>query len=267
MHPIEHLRHVARSRAVDESELVREAAIALGSMRTSGPDLVVACRRIVERHSEIGALWWLCARLLMSSEPSKLAWQIADEVESDPTSRLLAAALPDDATVVTIGWPAVAGAALMRRGDPRVLCADSRHEASAFLRMLERADIECDPVSIESLARAVATADLVLIEGIAGCAQRVLAPVGSHVLAAVAADLDTPVWCTLALGRRLPRDYVDAIADRVLSGCESFDADVDELPLRLLSHVATSDGVFVDVVAALHPECAYAPELLRTSAM
>ena len=114
---------------VDESELVREAAVALGSMHTSGPDLVVACRRIVERHAEIGPLWWLCARLLTSSEPTRLAWQIADEVESDPTSKMIAAALPDDATVVTIGSPAVSGAALMRRGDARVLCADSRHEA------------------------------------------------------------------------------------------------------------------------------------------
>ncbi len=265
VHPIEHLRYVARSRAVDESELVREAAIALGSMHTSGPDLVVACRRIVERHVEIGALWWLCARLLTSPEPSTLAWQLADEVESDPTGKAIAAALPDDATVVTIGWPAVSGAALMRRGDARVLCADSRHEASAFLRMLERADIDCDPIATESLARAVAAADLVLIDGIAACGRRVLAPVGSHVLAAVAAHLETPVWCALGLGRRLPCEYVDAIADRVLEGCESFDADIDELPIQLVSHIATTDGVSADVRAALHPECVFAPELLRTS--
>jgi len=260
---------VARSRAVDESELVREAAIALGSMHTSGPDLVVACRRIVERHAEIGALWWLCARLLTSPEPTRLAWQIADEVASDPTPRAIAAALPDDATVVTIGWPAVAGAALMRRGDARVLCADSRHEASAFLRMLERADIECDPVPAESLARAVAVADLVLIEGIAACRRRVLAPVGSHVLAAVAAHLEVPVWCALGIGRRLPCEYVDAIADRVLAGCEPFDAEVDELPIGLLSHVATTSGVTadvsLDVASAFQPECAFAPELLRSS--
>jgi hypothetical protein len=265
VHPIEHLRHVARSRPVDESELVREAAIALGSMHTSGPDLVVACRRIVERHAQIGSLWWLCARLLMSSEPTRLAWQIADEVESDPTPRAIAAALPDDATVVTIGWPAVAGAALMRRGDARVLCADSRHEASAFVRMLERADIVCDPIPSESLARAVAAADLVMIEGIAACPRRVLAPVGSHVLAAVAAHLGTPVWCALGIGRRLPVEYVDAIAAHVLAGCDSFDADIDELPIGLVSHVATTDGVSSDVVAALQPECAYAPELLRSS--
>ena len=267
MHPIEHLRHVARSRAVDECELVSEAAIALGSMRASGPELVVACRRIVERHAEIGALWWLCARLLTSPEPSRLAWQIADEVAADPTPRVIAAALPDDATVVTIGWPSVAGSALLRRGDARVLCADSRHEASAFLRQLERADIECDPVSSESLARAVAAADLVLIEGVAACPRRLLAPVGSHVLAAVAAHLDTPVWCALGIGRRLPGEYVDAIAGRVLANVELFDVDIDELPIGLLSHVATPDGVCADVASALQPECAFAPELLRSSPM
>jgi hypothetical protein len=148
-----------------------------------------------------------------------------------------------------------------------VLCADSRHEASAFLRQLERADVACDPVPAESLARAVAAADLVLIEGIAACPRRLLAPVGSHVLAAVAAHLDTPVWCALGIGRRLPCEYVDAIAERVAAGYESFDVDIDELPLGLLSHVATPDGVCSDVAAALQPECVFAPELLRSGAI
>jgi hypothetical protein len=263
MHPIEHLRHVARSRAVDESELVREAAIALGSMRAGGPDLVVACRRIVERHPELGALWWLCSRLLVSTEPSRLAWAIADEIASDPTPRALASALPDGATVLTIGWPAVAGAALLRRGDARVLCADSRHEASAFLRQLERADVECDPVPAESLARAAAVCDVVLLEGVAACPSRVLAPVGSHVVAAVAADVGVPVWCALGLGRRLPVEYVDAIADRVMADVKSFDIDLDELPVSLISHVATRDGVSSDLACALRPECSFTPELLR----
>jgi hypothetical protein len=146
-----------------------------------------------------------------------------------------------------------------------VLCADSRHEASAFLRQLERADIECDPVPAESLARAVAAADLVLIEGVAASPRRLLTPIGSHVLAAVAAHLDTPVWCALGIGRRLPGEYVDAIADRRTVGCEPYDVDIDELPIELVSHVATTAGVSADVPAALHPECTFAPELLRSS--
>jgi hypothetical protein len=256
---------VARSRAVDESELVREAAVALGSMRASGPDLVVACRRIVERHPELGALWWLCSRLLVSPEPSHLAWDIADEIASDPTPRVLASALPDGATVLTIGWPAVAGAALLRRGDARVLCADSRHEASALLRQLERADVECDPVPPESLARAAAISDVVLLEGVAACSGRVLAPIGSHVVAAVAADLGVPVWCALGIGRRLPAEYVDAIAERVVADTKSFDVDIDELPVGLVSHVATRDGVSSELGSALRPECSFTPELLRAS--
>ena len=86
-------------------------------------------------------------------------------------------------------------------------------------------------------------------------------------LAAVAAHLGTPVWCALGIGRRLPCEYVDAIADRVLAGCASFDAAVDELPISLISHVATTEGVSADVAGALQPECTYAPELLRTSPM
>jgi hypothetical protein len=46
-----------------------------------------------------------------------------------------------------------------------------------------------------------------------------------------------------------------------------FDVDIDELPIGLLSHVATPAGVSADVEAALQPECAFAPELLRSSAM
>jgi hypothetical protein len=234
-------------------------------MRASGPDLVVACRRIVERHPELGALWWLCSRLLVSTEASRLAWQIADEIASDPTPRVLASALPDGATVLTIGWPAVAGAALLRRGDARVLCADSRHAASAFLRQLERADVESDPVPAESLARAMAITDIVLLEGVAACPGRVLAPIGSRVAAAVAADVGVPVWCALGIGRRLPAEYVDAIADRVTTDAKSFDVEIDELPVKLVSHVATGDGVSSDLRSALRPECSFTPELLRAS--
>ena len=96
------------------------------------------------------------------------AWDLADEFECDRTDRSVAAALPDGATVLTIGWPAVAGNALMRRGDARVLCADSRHEASGFLQLLERVEVECEPVPAESLARAAAACDVVLVEALAG---------------------------------------------------------------------------------------------------
>lgn len=265
MHPIEHLRYVARASGADASSLVREAATALASLRADHANLVIAGRRIVERHPEIGALWWMCARLLTSDEPTSLAWEIADQIDRDPTPGHVSARLPDDATVVTIGWPELGGAGLMMRGDARVLCADSRYEASGFMQRLERFDVECEPVPAESLARAVAMADLVILEVVAACPERVLAPVGSHVLAAVAASLSVPVWLVAGVGRRLPQQYVDEMAARVLACSDSWDLDIDDLPVDLVTHVVSDQGPAADVPTGLAAACPFAPELLRSS--
>lgn len=265
VHPIEHLRYVARARGGDVSMLVREAAMALGSLRADHANLVIACRRIVERHPEAGPLWWMCARLLTSDDPTSMAWQLADEIDDDPTPAAVAAALGDEPTVLTIGWPDVGGAALMRRGDARVLCADSRFEASGFVQRLERVEIDCEIVAVESLALAAAEADVALVEAVAASDTRVLAPVGSHVVAAVAESVGTPVWLIAGLGRRLPADYVDLIAERVGARSSDWDLDIDQVPIRLITHVAASDGVHDDVAAALRPDGPFVPELLRTS--
>lgn len=269
MHPIEHLRHVARARGVDAASLVRETAIALGSLGGDRANLVIACRRIVERHPEAGPLWWLCANVLTAADPAECAWNLADEVEHDRAPRAIAAALPADATVLTIGWPPVGGEALMRRGDATVLCADSRFEASAFLQRLERRDVACEPVPAEAVARAAAVSDVVLIDATAACATRVLAPVGSHVLAAVARSVGTPVWLAVGVGRRLPVDYVDAIAERTIGrvAAAGWDVDLDDVPVDLLTHVASADGVAGQVAAALAGGGPFVPELLRTSAI
>ncbi len=239
--------------------------MALGSLRADPAGLVVACRRIVERHPDAGPLWWLCARLLTADDPNSLAWELADEIEDDRTPRAVAAALPDEATVLTIGWPDVAGAALMRRGDVTVLCADSRHEASSFMQRLERYDVECEPIPAESLARAASIADVVLVEAVAAAPSRVLAPVGSHVIAAVARSVDVPVWLVAGIGRRLPIEYVDAIAERVVRESAVWDLDVDDLPVGLATHVAGAEGLSDDVDSALRPDVPCAPELLRAS--
>jgi hypothetical protein len=265
VHPIEHLRYVARARGADAGSLAREAATALGTLRADHANLVIASRRIVERHPEVGPLWWLCARLLTSDDPSSLAWELADELDDDTPARAISAAIPDETTVLTIGWPDVAGAALMRRGDVTVFCADSRHEASSFMQRLERMDVVCEPIPAESLARAAAAADVVMIEAVAASPDRVLAPIGSHVVAAVASSVNTPVWLVTGTGRRLPHQYVDEMADRVLGSSAVWDLDVDDVPISLVTHVASVDGVVEITPAALRPDCPFAPELLRTS--
>lgn len=267
MHPIEHLRYVARARGADASSLVREAATALASLRADHANLVIAGRRIVERHPEVGPLWWMCAHLLTSDDPTERAWEIADQIDRDPTARVVASALPDEATVLTIGWPELGGAGLMQRGDVHVLCADSRFEASGFLQRLERFDVSCEPLPAEALARAAAVADVVLVEAVAAGRQRVLAPVGSHVVAAVARSVEAPVWLVAGIGRRLPVEYVDAIADRVICRDEDspWDGAIDDLPVGLVTQVVTEHGLTDDVAAGLRAACPFAPELLRTS--
>ena len=104
-----------------------------------------------------------------------------------------------------------------------------------------------------------------MVEAVAAGRNRVIAPVGSHVVAAVARSVGTPVWLVAGAGTRLPTEYVDAIGRLVIDDATSWDLDVDDLPLELVTHVAGADGLSADVTAALRPDCPFAPELLRFS--
>ena len=85
MHPIEHLRYVARAQGADPASLVEETAHALASLRMDPSGIVVACRRIVQRHPFMGALWWLCANVSTSSEPFDAVWELAEQIRADRT--------------------------------------------------------------------------------------------------------------------------------------------------------------------------------------
>ena len=263
VHPIEHLRYVARSRGGDPADLARETAIALGSLRADPANLVVASRRIVGRHPEAGQMWWLCAQLLLADDPSSLAWDLADRLVADPVVDVLTRGLPECATVVTIGDPRTIGDALAERPDLRVWCADSGHRAVDLLRRLDRAEVACEPVPTEALARAIEHADGVLVECAAACPQRVLAALGSQVVAAAAHAVGTPVWLVAPTGTRLPNPYVDEVARHTIADAE-WDASLDDLAVDLIDIVVNADGCSPNVVVALRPECSFAPELLRT---
>jgi hypothetical protein len=265
VHPIEHLRYVARARGADASALVQETAHALSSMRFDPPGLVVACRRILERHPECGPLWWLCARLLNSPEPFELAWELGREIADDPTAGHLASCLPDDATVVTIGWPDLAGQAVFRRGDLRVLVVDSRHDGSSFVQRLERFDVPSEAVQPEALARAIGVADLVLLEAVAVSQECAVAQIGSAAAAAVARTADVPVWLVAGLGRRLPDPFVTTIGDRLDATAEAWDLDHDVFGVDAITHVVGPGGLTPSSAQALSPDCPLASELLRGS--
>jgi hypothetical protein len=275
MHPIEHLRYVARAQGADPASLVEETAHALGSLRFDPSGIVVACRRIVERHPFTGALWWLCASVSTSSEPFDAVWELAEEIRRDSTGAELAAALPDDATVVTIGSPDATGDGLIRRGDVRVLALDAGHSATQFLRKLERYDVDSDVVDAGAAGAAVRSADVVLVEALACDSQRAIVPIGSSTIAAAAHAWGTPVWLVAGVGRRLPSGFIDHMVARYEeitdpdgeSPVDPWEMDVEVLPTSMVTDVVGPHGHVPMGPPAISPDCPMAHELLRRSAM
>ncbi len=268
VHPIEHLRYVARAQGADPASLVEETAHALGSMRFDPSGLVVACRRIVERHPFTGPLWWLCANVTTSAEPFDAVWELSEQIGRDRTGSELAAALPDEAVVVTIADPDVVGDGLVRRGDIRVLAADAGHQATSFVRRLERHDVDVEPIDAGVAGIAVRHADVVLVEALAVDPQRAIVPAGSSTIAAAGRAWGVPVWLVAGVGRRLPSAYVEAMADRIVALAEDvdpWDLDVEVLPTTMITDVVGPHGVVPMGPPAIVAECPLASELLRHS--
>ena len=261
---------MARAHGVDPAALVEETAHALGSLHFDPAGLVVACRRIVERHPFTGPLWWLCASVVTSAEPFESVWERAEEIRSDRTPAELAAAFPDDASVVTIGDPSLIAAGCARRGDIRVLALDIDHSATSFVRRLERADVDYEPVDAGAAGAVTRSADLVVIEALALDAQRMVVPSGSSTIAAAATAWGTPVWLVAGVGRRLPGAFIDSMEQRrsaLGDELDDWDLDVEILPTSLATHVVGPHGLAPMGPPAAQPECSMAAELLRNVAM
>lgn len=112
MHPIERLRYVARAGWAGPGALGAEAAYALADLAEHEPAAVLpACRRLLERNPSCGPLWWVAARLCTAGDLVAEAARCAEELEDDPTTTLVDAALPDGARVVRHGGIAEATAA------------------------------------------------------------------------------------------------------------------------------------------------------------
>jgi hypothetical protein len=266
VHPIERLRYIARASTDDQRLLVRETADALRGLHIEPAGLVVACRRIVERHPTSGPLWWLCASMLTSPEPFAVAGDLAAEVEYDVTPDHLYDALPDDATVCVVGWPDLVGDAVMRRGDVRVLAVDANDEGSSFVRRLQRADVEAEVVPAAGVGAAVLAADIVLVEALACGPSEALAATGSRALASVGYCSAVPTWLVAGRGRRLPEPLFAALLDRVADVRAPWDAAAEPLPLALFSAVVGPEGVVeVDPASVFAAECPVAYELTRPS--
>lgn len=263
MHPIERLRYVARSTGAPADLLVRESAIALGAFRDDHAGLVAACRRIVDRHLTCGPLWALCARMLCAPDPMDEARRVVDELDGDATALQLAARLPDDATLVTVGWPEQLAGAVRRRGDVELLLVDVEGEAAEAAAQLARLDVTAVEVPARGLGAAVAEADLVVVDAAAWGPAGAIAPSGARAAATLARHLGTEVWLVAGSGRQLPEQMFDALVRRWTEDADPLDAVEELVPLDVVDRVAGPGGVEPVGDALERSEVPPAPELYR----
>lgn len=267
MHPIEHLRYVARATGADPALVAAEAAEALVQMARIQPaGLVPACRRLIERHLSSGPVWWLSARMLRDEDPVAAGRRSAEELEQDGTSVQVADALPDGATAVVIGWPDITSDALRRRGDVEVLIVDWESEGDQLVRRLRDRGNEVVLVSESGVGPAAVVADVVVVEAVAAGPPGILAVPGSMAAAAVAAHQQVPVWAVTGVGRVLPGPLWDAMLQRLdESGVEPWDRSVEVVPAALISQVVGPDGPVETETGLAATTCPAAPELFRAA--
>ena len=263
MHPIERLRHVARARGASQAAMVGETAAALRSFGRDPQGLVTACRRIVDRQPSSGPLWWLAARTLTAPDPISEAQRAAAEIEDDRTPRALADALPEEATVLLLGWPELVAGGLARRGDLEVLVCDVDGDGSSLVVRLLRADVDATDVLLGGLGSAAAAADVVVLETSAMGPGGFVGPNGSRAAASVARLAGAEVWLAAGIGRLLPERMFTALCDRTLSADSPWEDDLELVPLDLVDKVVGPAGLAAPADALRRTDCPVAPELLK----
>jgi hypothetical protein len=264
MHPIEHLRYVARAVGEGPALLAREAAGALAGFGDDPAGLVIACRRLVDRQPTQGPIWWLAARVLgAAGDPAAEAWRAADALERDPTAEELAGALADDATVCVLGWPEQAAVALRRRGDVRALVVDAGGEGHGLVRRLEAAGVDAVLVEEAGLGAAAAASDVVVLEASALGPDGLVAAAGSRAAAAVARHAGVPVWAVAGVGRVLPEPLWAALVARLNRAGPSWELADEVVPLDLVDVVVGPAGRQTPTEATRRADCPVVPELLK----
>ncbi len=93
MHPIEHLRYVARAHGADPVEVAMGAADAIAGISRDPAAALVAARRLVEHHPTNAPLWSVCAHAVTSMDPYRDVDDLARRIANDPTATNLVDAL------------------------------------------------------------------------------------------------------------------------------------------------------------------------------
>jgi hypothetical protein len=261
VHPIERLRYVARSGGADQQSLVREAAGSLAAMDVDPAGLVTACRRIVQRHPAAGTVWTLCARVLTDVDGLSAAWDVVGDVSDDRTGVDAVDVLPDEATVLIVGWTDLVPSGFARRGDLEVLVVDVDGAGAALADRLVEVDVDAVEVPVAGVAAAAAEAEIVVLEADLAGPTGAVVPTGSRAAAAVCRSVGGTVHLVVGSGRLLPGRTWDAASARVLDGVP-WEADMELLPVDLVDVVVRPTGSSGAEALAGTADAPVAPELL-----
>lgn len=266
MHPIEHLRYVARATGADPVALVRETAQALFGLHMEPAGLVLAARRIVERHPTCAPLWWLCAQALSAMDPFERLFELESEIDQDATTDHLLSEIHNAHTLCIVGWSPTALEALVQRGNCKALVIDSFGSADSAVNALERVDVAAEVVSIEHAAIAVDMCDMVVLDALGCGPDEFLMSAGSRSVAALAYVAEKSSLVTARKGTRLPSELWSAMKQKNSAEDRPFSSQTDVVQRALVRAVVGPFGTTSarEPVAA---ECAPATEMLVRSAM
>ncbi|MGH9223753.1 MAG: hypothetical protein ACRD2W_08185, partial [Acidimicrobiales bacterium] len=208
-------------------------------------------------------VWWVAARVLAAADPAREARQAGNDLARDGTASVLADALPNDATVVALGWAEQIAEGLLRRGDVEALIVDCLDEGADLAGWLRRSGSDAEIVPESGSAAAVAASDLVLLEAVALGPTGLVATAGSAAAAAVARQLHVPVWVVAGEGRVLPESLWTALSARLADRTPAWDQAEEIVPLNWANFVVGPTGVVSpdDAVASRSAACPPAPEL------
>lgn len=240
MHPIEHLRFVARADGVAGSVLVRQTAAALASFTDDPTAMVTACRRVVVRQPRSAELAWFCSRVLTALDPAGELWDAVGALESDRTAGHLSELLGPEAEVAVVVPALEIEAALERRPDVVAFGLGSDTPGGALVPTLTQAS-------------------LLVVEVAAAGGGEVLVPSGALAALLVARHLEVPVWLVVPEGRALAAAVWPAFARRALEG--EGECPLESLPVTLADRVVRPSGELAPEALATVADAPAAPEL------
>ena len=210
MHAIERLRSIARAGEVESTELACEAAYALAGLANDRRALLASCRRLIEFHPHVGALWWVCAQLIDAIDPQRCATALVDQLEHDASvDELFALPSARDRVVAESSRQIVR--ALCDRFDLPVRLVGDRRSLALGSRFFAGSVVPIEAYKVNESEPAFRDATLVVIEALAISRGGLLVSASAAHLIGRAREREIPTVALTGVGRLLPESLFGAM--------------------------------------------------------